>query len=56
MHLFDFWCTPVIAGIAPNNIQFVIGGIMQCAAILIVLYMICRDAVGVYDRCSCEDV
>lgn len=56
LHLFDFWCTPVIAGIAPNNIQFVIGGIMQCAAILIVLYMICRDAAGVDDRCSCEDV
>lgn len=44
LHLFDAWYTPLFAGVAPGNIQFCIGGVLQCSAILLVLYMVYSDA------------
>ena len=45
LHLFDVWYAPLFAGVAPGNIQFCIGGVLQCSAIILVLYGMYADAV-----------
>lgn len=46
LYLFDVWYAPLFAGVAPGNIQFCIGGVLQCTAILLVLYMAYSDSKG----------
>ncbi len=41
VHLFQAWYSPVFAGIAIGNMQFVIGGVLQCSAIIIILLRLC---------------
>lgn len=43
LHIFDAWYSPIAAGISAGNIQFCIGGLMQCSAILLILYGLYMD-------------
>ncbi len=36
--VFGFWYSPVLGSITLGNIQFAIGGVLQCAAILLILW------------------
>lgn len=45
LHIFDVWYSPIVAGICPGNIQFAVGGVLQCSAIILVLYGMYMDAV-----------
>lgn len=48
---FGFWYSPVLGSITLGNIQFAIGGVLQCSAILLILWTEYGDAVkAVWER------